>query len=486
MTIKQLGATFAIIGLLFGMAQVCNAELQIPSLMEWLKPSSNELEKQAEPNEFQPQNTADYSDLSAKVADSMKDFLPKNIKNIAIWRIDGNRGAGVNVEALKDSLEVAIVKGRKLSLIDRTKLDLIFQEQGLSQTGLVDPAKMKKIGKLYGLDAIIFIEILQNKIDRFENPTIIVKAIDTETGLLSYSAEFSVLDKYMKTEIDDLYSKFVNSMNNDKQQISNEEIDTIAFWQIDSALSGVDTSTLISKLSNYFVNSKAVKIIDRENLKELLSEQAFGSSGLVDVATAKRLGKLYGVDAFIFGNVKDWEGSEKGSVLNANIKVSLKMINVNTAQIVWADELQGSFSESKKDIYAFFGEEYKEPVSWTVPAARSAIFPGWGQMVNGQKQKGLGFMGLEVLTIGAAYYAHTQYVSAWNKYLGATTRADMDKYYDEAYRYDSNRKSLIYLAIGVWLWNIYDAGINCNVSTASNVYILPQEDKMLIGARMAF
>lgn len=491
MAMKQFSVGFLTILLLLGMANFCEAEQSLAPTKAWSDLSATESVKQNETGEPLPFATtdnknADYSGLAAKIADSMKNFLPKNIKNIALWRIDGNWFVGVDIDALRDSMEIAIVKGRQLSLIDRTKLNVIFKEQGLSQTGLVDPAKMKKIGKLYGLDAIVFVEILSNKIDKIENVTVIVKAIDTETGLLSYSAEFPIEDKYMKTEIDDLCGRFINSISSDKQAIIKDGVDTIAFWQIDAGQSGVDTSVLISKLSNYLKNSKTFKIIDRDNLKELLNEQTFGTTGLVDAATAKRLGKLYGVDAFIFGSAKDWEQSGNDDVLTTTIRVNLKMIDVNTAKIIWADELQGNFEKSRPEIYAFFGKEVPQEESWVIPAAKSAVIPGWGQRDNGQEEKGNAFLSWEILTVGVGYYAHTQYRSAWNNYMGATTRSDMDKYYSEANTYHNIRTWCIYLAAGIWLYNIYDAGVNCNALKTSSVYILPQEDKMLVGARVIF
>lgn len=455
-----------IILLISSMGQVCKANTKLTSSLA--------------------NQNSNYSDLSSQIADSMKNYFPRNIKNVAIWRIDGNRMMEVNFDALRDSMEIAIVKGHQLSLIDRTKLNLIFQEQGLSQTGLVDPAKMKKIGRLYGIDAIIFVEIMENIVDRFENATVIVKAIDTETGVLVYSAEFPVIGKYMRTEIDDLCGKFINSINSDKKVIKEGGIDTIAFWQIEADESGVDTPALISKLSNYFVNSKVLKVIDRDNLAELLNEQAFGATGLVDAATAKRLGKLYGVDAFIFGRAKSWERSEKDEILSTDIKVTLKMIDVDTAKIVWADDLQGHFKKPKSEIYSFFGERpYR---NWFVDGLKSAIIPGWSQLDKGQRTKALMLFAAEGLSITGYIVANQKYNEAWTSYQNATSVSDINNYYNRADLYNKVSDGFKYLAIGIWLYNIWDA-ITCDSDIpqkTSNIYLIPSPERMTLGMRLIY
>lgn len=451
---------FAIILLILSTVQMCKAETIDDIIQKYtLDPAEEGLRQKAVsksiPKEPIINLDTNYLSLSTQTADSMKNFLPKNIKNIGIWRIDGNRWVDLNTEALRDSLEVAIVKGHRFNLIDRTKLNVIFEEQGLSQTGLIDPAKMKKIGKLYGIDAIIFVEILQNIIDEFDNATIIVKAIDTDTGLLSYTAEFPISGKYMRTEIDDLCGKFINSINSDKKAIKEGGIDTIAFWQIEGGESGVDTSALISKLSNCLVNSKMFKVIDRGNLAELLNEQAFGATGLVDAATAKRLGKLYGVDAFIFGRSRSWEKSEKVNILSSNIKMTLKMIDVDTAKIVWADELEGDFNKPKSGIYSFFGARPNRDE--LVDGLKSAIIPGWSQFDKGQGIKARTLLAGVGFSIAGYVVANQKYNEAWNSYQNAASAGDINNYYNRADLYNKARDGLKYFAIGIYLYNVWDA-----------------------------
>src|SRR4051795_11917030 len=51
----------------------------------------------------------------------------------------------------------------KFSVVERDKLDLVLKEQGLAQTGAVDPATAAKVGKILGVKYIIL-----GGIDKFD------------------------------------------------------------------------------------------------------------------------------------------------------------------------------------------------------------------------------------------------------------------------------------------------------------------------------
>jgi hypothetical protein len=426
------------------------------------------------------------SNASERIAESLRTSLPQDIKNLAVWNIDVNPNVSVNPTNIRDSIEIAIVKQHYFNLIDRTKLDLIFQEQGLSQTGLIDPENIKKIGKLYGIDAMIFVEILDNKIDKFTNPTVIIKAIDTETGILASASEIQLEDKYLSTEIDDLVAKAATSILSDKENIRSNGINTIAFWQLEGA-DPRPKKAIMSKLNSYLVYSREFKIIDRENLAELLKEQTFGATGLVDADTARRLGKLYGVDAFIFGRIKDHSIYSTEDVIDASISVNLKMIDVNTAKIVWADELSGKYSGKIADIYTYFGEKRppKKPApsvpgaTWIAPTFKSAVLPGWGQFQNGEAEKGVLFMCGYVLTAAGAIVTKQASDAEYQKYLSATSKSDMNTYYKRAndnYQYYQICAST---AIALWLLNVIDARLSAP-SYGYGLHIMPDKENCKI------
>lgn len=70
-------------------------------------------------------------------------------------------------------------------------------------------------------------------------------------------------------------------------------------------------------------------LIDRTHLKTLLKEHKLSISGLVDPATAKKLGQIAGVDAIVTGSV---------TPLGKSVKVSCKVIATDTAMVIGASK----------------------------------------------------------------------------------------------------------------------------------------------------
>jgi hypothetical protein len=93
-------------------------------------------------------------------------------------------------------------------------------------------------------------------------------------------------------------------------------------------------------------------ILDRSQTSQLLSEQQFGLSGLTDENTAPRLGNILGVQALITGSVYEWQtgcndiqvvrGAAPAILCISTAGITLKLIDVETGQIVWAGSARGS------------------------------------------------------------------------------------------------------------------------------------------------
>lgn len=73
---------------------------------------------------------------------------------------------------------VLVQAGKRFEVIDRVHLKSILREHKLSLTGLIDPATVKKLGRITGADAIV----TGTTIPLGENMRVIVKVLDTETA----------------------------------------------------------------------------------------------------------------------------------------------------------------------------------------------------------------------------------------------------------------------------------------------------------------
>ena len=67
-----------------------------------------------------------------------------------------------------------------------------------------------------------------------------------------------------------------------------------------------------------------VKIIERSNLENILTEQKFQSSGLVNEDTAKSIGKIAGVDFVCYGTLKD---------LDYSFTINARVVDVETGEL---------------------------------------------------------------------------------------------------------------------------------------------------------
>jgi len=72
-------------------------------------------------------------------------------------------------------------------------------------------------------------------------------------------------------------------------------------------------------------------------LKQQAKEIALVETQRIDVDGAVKLGQLIGADYFLTGDVMSIEKT-KGATTLAYYKLTMRLVNVKTSEIVWADE----------------------------------------------------------------------------------------------------------------------------------------------------
>src|SRR5262245_23781666 len=73
---------------------------------------------------------------------------------------------------------------------------------------------------------------------------------------------------------------------------------------------------------------KGLQVIDRTHLKAILAENKLGSTGLIDPATARRLGQIAGAEALLTGSMTPFSES---------VRIAVKVLATDTARIIAAD-----------------------------------------------------------------------------------------------------------------------------------------------------
>ncbi|HEX8851699.1 MAG TPA: CsgG/HfaB family protein [Gemmatimonadaceae bacterium] len=117
-------------------------------------------------------------------------------------------------------------------------------------------------------------------------------------------------------------------------------------------LRGGIADILTSELSE----NPGIRVIERDQLDQLLGEQKLGTSGAVDAATAVRAGKLLGVHHMIFGSfVTDRKG---------RMRLDARAVNVETGRIERVETVRAKtddFSDMITELAAKLNKGLKLP-----------------------------------------------------------------------------------------------------------------------------
>ena len=95
------------------------------------------------------------------------------------------------------------------------------------------------------------------------------------------------------------------------------------------------TKGILVFIENAFVNIGKVKVVDRQNIENIISEHKFQLSGVVDEETAVEIGKLSGADIIVTGSI---------NYVGKKYYLNIKLIQVDTAEIIGS-----SISETADD-----------------------------------------------------------------------------------------------------------------------------------------
>ncbi len=156
--------------------------------------------------------------LALSLAIPASSFAQGKIK-IAIWDFENHADTGLSffsnmAPATRNQIDTEFSENpllsSKFSVIERDKLALVLKEQGLAQTGAVDPATAAKVGKILGVKYIVMGGVDKFKIDNTSggiarlgglggnvvqaDATVSIRFVDTTTAerVLSLSADGEV------------------------------------------------------------------------------------------------------------------------------------------------------------------------------------------------------------------------------------------------------------------------------------------------------
>jgi len=262
----------------------------------------------------------DLETLAGQIADSLQQIPDKKYQTIAFSRVRQVAGSALDVDTLIDFTNVKIVRGQRLRVVDRSKLQLILKEQSVQLQDFVSAQKYQELGKLLGVDLFLYGTLYRD--------ALVLKAIDVQNSAIAWADSFPIADGAEAPLLQALSQNTVASLEKDQARLQQSKIRLVSFWGIDTG--GLyPAEAVMDQLSVALTQAGLFKVVDRENIQLIVAEQQLNQQAFIDEKNAKRLGELYGVDAFIYGTITRRQ--------DATVLASLKMLSIYNGVIEWAD-----------------------------------------------------------------------------------------------------------------------------------------------------
>lgn len=315
------------------------------------------------PESIRAVNTINTAEKIARSIGSIKD---KKYLTVAFSRVRGDL-SDETINELIDFTNISIVKARRFRVIDRSKLQMILKEQKYNLSDLVSPKMYKELGQLLGVDLFIYGRTYENELT--------LKAIDVETSAIVWGDHFQLQQSAGKGDsalMGQLAGEVVNSLRKDLKRLKTNRINQISFWNLQTEY---DDAKVIDYLSVGLTMDGNFQVIDRENLELILKEQQLNLEVFIDEDKAKRMGELYGIDAFIYGKIFN---------RNNRLMASLKMMNIYNGVIEWADLIQ----LDKKPVLIVEGDLKTNVSQVKKPAPASMVYVPGGPFIKGSNTQG--------------------------------------------------------------------------------------------------
>jgi len=124
------------------------------------------------------------------------------------------------------------------------------------------------------------------------------------------------------------------------------------------------SAMLITDLSK---SGSALQPVERSKIKSILKEIALSQQGLVDESTALEAGKILGAQTIAIGSFM---------VLGKTVRVDLRIIKVETSEVLLADSVTGesrNFLKLEKELATKIAESFKGAQGPDVSGAESGI-----------------------------------------------------------------------------------------------------------------
>ncbi|MGH7319159.1 MAG: CsgG/HfaB family protein, partial [Candidatus Rokuibacteriota bacterium] len=117
-------------------------------------------------------------------------------------------------------------------------------------------------------------------------------------------------------EVDPLYRDTAAKVEQTREKLVDRATVKIAVLELEAPKASPDSGSIVSGsiVTNLFkLGRRDFKVIEREALQSIIKEISIGQAGVLDVETAKEIGKIAGIDAILVGRVLQYKVDQNES-----------------------------------------------------------------------------------------------------------------------------------------------------------------------------
>lgn len=153
-------------------------------------------------------------------------------------------------------------------------------------------------------------------------------------------------DRFSNTDLrimsQDMYQSIMNRLENIYGD--DERMPVIAFLHITNKTTDyINTEDIADKLQINLIQAGSLRFVDRSKIQDMVSQFDLASSGMMDSDTVQEAGRVLGNDFFLSGDLSSITNADR-RVRQTYYRLSMRLVDAETNEIVWADE-----SEIKKE-----------------------------------------------------------------------------------------------------------------------------------------
>ncbi len=189
-----------------------------------------------------------------------------------------------------------------------------------------------------------------------------------------------------------IFSLLTLSINAQERVSLTQDKPRVAVMPIDAAKvsdtqvfdkSGVDAfaEAATQKALNAFVQMKRFTVIERTVIDKVLKEQNFQAGDWTDQKTMTNLGNLLGTQYIVHGQIQNVTTAKKDKEYHAVVTLSLRIIDVSSAEIINSIELKGK-SKPRKEVSSRIAYMALDDLDQSIENFIRKSFPVEGKVVK--------------------------------------------------------------------------------------------------------